>query len=582
MSLRGIMSTMTCIFLIGLSGSGKSTVGRILAQLLNKPFLDTDALIEEACGQPIPAIFEHHGEDYFRACESRVLARATQTAAGAIIATGAGIVMRTDNRALMAGQGQRIYLQVEPTTALQRQNAQQTTTQTDVETPEVRPLLAGPDPLANLHALLTARSACYEEADFSFSTQGKSPQRIAQEIIAALIGSGKLVDDPGLLRTQDHQDEVSPIIRHVHVGDPHATSGGYDTVVDWGGLGRLAHYLLQLHLPARVFLITDSNIRHLYTPAIIHSLSRAGYAPHVYTLPAGEDSKSQSQLSAIYDWLIEQHTERGEAIVALGGGVVGDLAGYAAATYLRGVPLVQVPTSLLAQVDAAIGGKTGINHPRGKNLVGAFYHPKLVLVDPATLLTLPTRERTEGWAEVVKYGIILDTTLFAQLEAYADTLRDFSHPPAALLCQIVARCIALKAAIVEEDEREQGRRAILNYGHSVAHALENVAGYGELLHGEAVSLGMVVAATIAQRAGMFPKTALERQNRLLQALGLPTSYAGHAQAQDILAALQLDKKVANKQVQWVMPKDLGNIVVTPMPDALVQNVITAFFTEKRP
>src|SRR5712692_1058604 len=258
---------MTCIFLTGLSGSGKTTVGHILAQRLNKPFLDTDALIEEACGQPIPAIFVHHGEDYFRACESRVLARATQTAGGAIIATGAGIVMRTDNRALMAGQGQRIYLQVEPATALQRLNAQQTTTQADVETPEVRPLLAGPDPLANLHALLAARSACYEEADFSFSTQGKSPQRIAQEIIAALIGSGKL-------------DEVSPIIRHVHVGDPHATSGGYDTVVDWGGLGRLAHYLLQLHLPARVFLITDSNIRHLYTQAIIHSLSRAGYATH--------------------------------------------------------------------------------------------------------------------------------------------------------------------------------------------------------------------------------------------------------------------------------------------------------------
>ncbi len=575
------MSTMTCIFLIGLSGSGKSTVGRILAQLLNKPFLDTDALIEEACGQPIPAIFEHHGEDYFRACESRVLARATQTAAGAIIATGAGIVMRTDNRALMAGQGQRIYLQVEPATALQRLNAQQTTTQADVETPEVRPLLAGPDPLANLHALLAARSACYEEAEISFSTQGKSPQRIAQEIIAALIGSGKLVDDPGLLRTQDHQDEVSPIIRHVHVGDPHATSGGYDTVVDWGGLGRLAHYLLQLHLPARVFLITDSNIRHLYTPAIIHSLSRAGYAPHVYTLPAGEASKSQSQLSAIYDWLIEQHTERGEAIVALGGGVVGDLAGYAAATYLRGVPLVQVPTSLLAQVDAAIGGKTGINHPRGKNLIGAFYQPRLVLADPATLLTLPVRERTEGWAEVVKYGIILDAELFAQLEAHAHTLRDFAHPQARLLCQLIARCIALKVSIIEEDEREQGRRAILNYGHTVGHALENVAGYGEWLHGEAVSLGMMLAATMAQQAGMFADADVARQGKLLDALGLPVAYKGTVRPQDILAAMQLDKKVAGKQVRWIMPQRIGEVIVTAMPDDLVLRVVTAFFTGKR-
>ena len=201
--------------------------------------------------------------------------------------------------------------------------------------------------------------------------------------------------------------------------------------------------------------------------------------------------------------MLEQRAERKEAIIALGGGVVGDLVGYVAATYLRGVPLIQVPTSLLAQVDAAIGGKTGINHPRGKNLIGAFYHPQLVLVDPSLLLTLPTRERTEGWAEVVKCGIILDAELFAQLEVHAESLRTFTHPPVTLLCQIIARCIDLKVMIIEEDEREQGRRAILNYGHTVAHALENVAGYGEWLHGEAVSLGMVAAALLAHEADMF-------------------------------------------------------------------------------
>jgi 3-dehydroquinate synthetase len=235
---------------------------------------------------------------------------------------------------------------------------------------------------------------------------------------------------------------------------------------------------------------------------------------------------------------------------------------------------------LLAQVDAAIGGKTGINHARGKNLIGAFYQPRLVLADPATLLTLPVRERTEGWAEVVKYGIILDTKLFAQLETYADTLRDFSHPPATLLCQIIARCIDLKAAVIEEDEREQGRRAILNYGHTVAHALENVTDYATFLHGEAVALGMVVAGTIAQQAGMFAKSGLTRQNKLLQALGLPIAYDGPVQAQDILAAMQLDKKVANKQVRWVMPQRLGKVVVTPMPDELVYKVLISFFAEK--
>ncbi len=554
---------MTCIFLTGLSGSGKSNVGRILAQRLNKLFLDTDVLIEEECGERIAAIFEHHGEDYFRACESRVLAQAAQTAGGAIIATGGGIVMRAENRALMDEQGQRIYLQVEPATALERMKAQQTAALAHGETPEVRPLLAGPDPLASLNALLTARSAWYEGAELRFSMQDKSAEHVAQEIIAVLIGSGKL-------------DEVPPIIRHVHVGE------GHDTIVDWGGLGRLAQYLSQLNLPARVFLISDSNIRNLYTPAIVQSLSRAGFEPQVYTIPAGEASKSQSQLSAIYDWLIEHHAERRETIMALGGGVVGDLTGYAAATYLRGVPLVQVPTSLLAQVDAAIGGKTGINHPRGKNLIGAFYQPRLVLADPATLLTLPVRERTEGWAEVVKYGIILDAELFAQLEAHVETLRDFAHPPAALLCQLIARCIALKVSIIEEDEREQGRRAILNYGHTMGHALENVAGYGELLHGEAVSLGMMLAATIAQQAGMFADADVARQGQLLRALGLPVLYKGTVRPQDILAAMQVDKKVASKQVRWIMPQRIGEVIATAMPDDLVRRIVTAFFTEKMP
>src|SRR6266702_7493470 len=302
---------------------------------------------------------------------------------------------------------------------------------------------------------------------------------LRKKVTAMLITSGELGD-------------ISPTVCHIQAG------GGYDAIVDWGGLGRLGSYLKALNLPARLFLITDNHIDALYSARLTQVLSASGFEPQLYIVPAGEASKSQQQLSAIYDWLVVQHAERREAIIALGGGVVGDMAGYAAATYLRGVPLVQVPTSLLAQVDAAIGGKTGINHTRGKNLIGAFYQPRLVLADPATLLTLPVRERTEGWAEVVKYGIILDTELFTQLEVHADILREFSHPPAALLCQIVARCIDAKASVIEQDEREQGRRVILNYGHTVAHALENVTGYGKWLHGEAVSLGMVVAAALAQ------------------------------------------------------------------------------------
>jgi 3-dehydroquinate synthase len=549
---------MQHIFLIGLSGSGKTTVGRLLAQRLNKPLLDVDALIEKEYGECISAIFARHGEEYFRSLESKILAQAAQETENAIIVTGGGIVVKPENRLLMAEQGIRIFLQVEPHIALERLLTQYKIEQSQGRMPELRPLLSGPDPLATLQGLLNARLPWYREAELTCSTLGKSAEQVALEIIAMLTSSGKLTGS-------------SPIVRRVQVGE------GYDTAVDWGGIGRLADYLKQLHLPARIFLITDSNLYDLYATKIAHNLSSAGFEPAIYSVPAGEASKSQQQVNAIYDWLIEHHAERREALIALGGGVVGDLVGYVAATYLRGVPFVQVPTSLLAQVDAAIGGKTGINHPKGKNLIGAFYHPRLVLADPSTLLTLPARSRTEGWAEIVKYGIILDADLFALLEAHADALRDFAQPPIDLLCQIIARSIDLKATVIEGDEREQNRRAILNYGHTVGHALENVSGYGEWLHGEAVSLGMVVAATIAQEAGMFAAADVARQNQLLAALGLPVVYHGSVCVQDILKTIQLDKKVVGKQVRWVMPTRIGEVVVTPMPADLVERVITLFF-----
>src|SRR5436305_4233770 len=245
-----------------------------------------------------------------------------------------------------------------------------------------------------------------------------------------------------MLTNSDREETIVPIVRHVHVGT------GYDAVVDWGGLERLAVYLQQLKLPSRIFIITDSHLRDIYATLVMQNLTKAGFEPFIYAVPAGEASKSQEQVTAIYDWLIDHRAERREALVALGGGVIGDLVGYVSATYLRGVPLVQVPTSLLAQVDAAIGGKTGINHPKGKNLVGAFYHPRLVLADPALLFTLPERSRTEGWAEVVKYGIILDAELFVWLESHADELRAFTRSSGTLLCRIIARCIDLKVMVI--------------------------------------------------------------------------------------------------------------------------------------
>ncbi len=549
---------MRHVFLVGLSGSGKSTVGRILAQRLGRSLLDLDALIENEYGARIPTIIDRHGEEYFRALESDILARTAQQTAPAIIATGGGIVIRPENRVLMTELGVRIFMQIEPQRALERLQAQHMREIALGLTPELRPMISGPDPLAKLQALLTIREVWYKEAELTCATSGKSAEQVAQEIIV-------------MLTNFEDQDTISPIIRHVDIG------AGYDTIVDWGSIKRVAQYLTNLQLPPRVFLITDSNIHAIYAEAMTQDLQTTGFEPHIYIIPSGEASKSQQQVNDLYDWLLENRAERREAIIALGGGVVGDLVGFVAATYLRGVPFIQVPTSLLAQVDAAIGGKTGINHPRGKNLIGAFYHPRLVLADPSTLLTLPERSRTEGWAEVVKYGIILDAELFDLLETYASTLRIFSPPPAALLCQIIARCIDLKVSVIEEDEREQGRRAILNYGHTVGHALENASGYGEWLHGEAVSLGMVVAASIAQEAGMFAASNVARQNQLLTTLGLPVEYSGLVRTRDILSSMQLDKKVVGKRVRWIMPTSIGEVVVTPMPDDLIVRVISSFF-----
>jgi 3-dehydroquinate synthase len=562
---------MQHIFLTGLSGSGKSTAGRLLAQRMGRPLFDIDELIERECGERISTIFARHGEEYFRDLESRILARVVQQTEYAIIVTGGGIVVRAANRQLMAAHGVRVHMHVEPRVSLERLLAQFAREEQQGKHPELRPLLAGPDPLAALRTMLAMRETWYQEAEYVCATSGRAVEDVVQEIIDMIEPTHNESEHVSQSETSAGSEQYAPLIRHVNVGS------GYDVIVEWGGLKRLADYLKRLSLPARIFLITDSNIHDLYVPLLVAHLRAAQFDPQVYCIPAGEASKSLEQLSVIYDWLVDQHAERREAIVALGGGVVGDLAGFVAATYLRGVPLIQIPTSLLAQVDSAIGGKTGINHTRGKNLIGAFYHPRLVLADPSVLLSLPTRSRTEGWAEIVKYGIILDAELFALLEAHADELRTFSQAPQALVCQIIARCIALKAMIIEEDEREQGRRAILNYGHTIAHALENASGYGEWLHGEAVSLGMVVAARLAQEAGLFKSEDAARQNAVLAALGLPTTYHGALRARDILPAIQLDKKVVGKRVRWIMPERIGQVKVTTLPDDLVASVVAAFF-----
>jgi 3-dehydroquinate synthase len=305
----------------------------------------------------------------------------------------------------------------------------------------------------------------------------------------------------------------------------------------------------------RAAIVTDSRVGPLYAARLAATLRAADYSVVEIQIPEGEPHKNLAWLALTYDRLIEGQIERSSPVLALGGGVVGDLAGFAAATYLRGVPLVQVPTTLLAQVDAAIGGKTAVNHAAGKNLIGAFHQPRLVAADVDTLKTLARREYVAGLAEVVKYGAILDPELFDEIEKSTAAL--LRQQPEPLLVRIVGRCCRLKAMVVEEDEREGDYRAILNFGHTIGHAVETLTDYRRFLHGEAVSIGMVCAARLSRRLGLLPEDAERRLVRLLRSLRLPIEVPGDLTVEQIAIAVEVDKKAAGGKIKFVCLEALG-------------------------
>lgn len=319
------------------------------------------------------------------------------------------------------------------------------------------------------------------------------------------------------------------------------------------------------------FIISDSNVAPIYLGRVSRILQEMGVRVDRFVIPAGEDSKSLQWAERIWNGMLDVRTDRRSLVVALGGGVVGDLAGFVAATFARGIRLFQIPTSLLAQVDSSVGGKVGINLPKAKNMVGAFHQPCAVLIDVSTLKTLPQREYLSGLAEVVKYGVILDAQFFSYLEEHVDGL--LTQAPD-VLSFVVKTCCQLKASVVEQDERElTGLRAILNYGHTFAHAIEALTGYGRFLHGEAVSIGMVLAGRLAVRLGMFPEELAHRQESLLSSLHLPVHIRG-LEAKEMLECMMLDKKVQHGFLRFVLPQTIGRVVtVENVPFQQVEAVI---------
>ncbi|MBP0017593.1 MAG: 3-dehydroquinate synthase [Cyanobacteria bacterium SBLK] len=347
----------------------------------------------------------------------------------------------------------------------------------------------------------------------------------------------------------------------------------YDITIAPDSLDAIGEQLQPLNLGQKVLLVSNPSIFKHYGERVQKSLESAGFAVATHLIPPGERYKTLKSIQKVYDTALQNRLERSSTFIALGGGVIGDMTGFAASSWLRGVNFVQVPTSLLAMVDAAIGGKTGVNHPEGKNLIGAFYQPKLVEIDPLVLKTLHPREFRAGMAEVIKYGIIWDADLFDRLEAAA-RLNSYHFINKELLEIILQRSCQAKAEVVSKDEKEAGLRAILNYGHTIGHAVESLTGYRQINHGEAVGIGMVAAGEIALQLGMWSDRDAERQNALIEKTGLPTKIPADLEVEAILETLKSDKKVKDGKVRFILPDRIGSVSISDrVGEAVVRTAI---------
>jgi len=526
------------LVLIGFSGSGKSTVAQLVGQQLDWNVVDTDAEIEAAAGLTVAQLFVEHGETHFRSHERETLV-ASLGRDRVVIATGGGSVV---DPALWSAESLRaeatlvVALDVLPETSLVRLTRQHAESGAAVE----RPLLAGPEPLRTASTLKESRQAVYDRADVTLVVDEVPAAAVANEI-AALINGDHATTKPVRLS---------------------APSGSSSITIAPGALLQLGEHVRQRWPDARrAWVLTDDRVGPLHASHVQDALADSGLDPRLLTLPHGESTKSLRGAALVYDWLLGGGVERGDLVVALGGGVIGDLAGFIAATCLRGIGLAQIPTSLLAMVDSSVGGKTGINHDAGKNLIGSFYQPPVVVIDPLLLKTLPPRELTTGWAEIIKHAQIQPSTpggeradLWRFLQRNAERLLGRDEPA---LSYLIRRNVTLKAAVVEADERESGLRAYLNFGHTIGHAIE-AAGY-RYLHGEAVAVGMRAAALIGQGSGTCGPDDVQRLEAMLMRYGLPLTAS--ADPEKIWQLIGSDKKRVRGRQRWVLPQSGGGVTV---------------------
>lgn len=547
------------IFLVGLPGSGKTTAGQALALRLGWAFEDSDREIERGAGRTIPEIFASDGEGAFREMEAAALGRLAEREP-IVVATGGGAPTFQASRDVLA-RGFCVWLSVSPEEAARRVDADTQGTQ--------RPLLAG-GTLSRMTSLLEARADVYRAADAAVDVDELSPEAVAAEV--AMLWDEYSRQHQLDREVRDDESELPPQLQAAAV--VRTLTATYPVIVADGAFDSLGDACRDAGLKGRAFVVSDTAVGPLFAERAAASLRRAEYRIETTMIPAGEEAKTLATVSLVYDFLLEHRVERSDFVVCVGGGVVTDLAGFAAATCLRGIDFVHVPTSLLAMADAAIGGKTGVDHPRGKNMIGAFAQPRTVVIDPLLLRSLPERHLRNGWAELIKHGLILDERLVRDLEF------ESRNGPPMMSAELIARSVAIKAEVVSDDEREAGRRTLLNYGHTIGHAIEAVTGYSEYLHGEAISVGMRAAGIISHELGLLSADDLARQQQLLRAFGLPDSAPGIS-VEAVLDATLSDKKVRGGSVRWVLLEGIGNAVTRDgVPDEVVRRAVEAVLSRR--
>lgn len=509
---------MSHIFLYGPAGTGKSTIGKTLTHSLNLSFVDLDHVIETNAGMSIAQIMEQQGEKLFRDMETaalnEIVGRAFSVTNSKVIALGGGALLRDENRMFAEIHGTVILLIAELTTLLERLENDS----------GKRPLLAG-NVQEKLTSLLEQRKAHYSSFEIQLAVDGRTPEQSALEIQRKL---GRF---------------------HLRA------MGEYDVIV--GELGQIGSLLSERGLQNPI-VVTDENVAKFHAESVMASLRKVGFTPELITVPAGESYKNLGTIQKLWHAFLEHGLDRQSTVIALGGGVIGDMAGFAASTYMRGIDWVCVPTSLLSMVDASLGGKTGIDLPEGKNMIGSFYPPKLVLADPHVLRTLPEPEFISGLAEVVKHGIISDPELFNLCARGPDCVKDN-------LEQIVRQAMAVKVKVIEEDPYEKGFRAALNLGHTVGHAVELVSKF-QLRHGEAVAIGMVAEAKLAERLMVAGQGLSDNIRTVLSALGLPVEIPIEYPREEISFAMKVDKKKNAKAIRFALPAEIGKVELVDVSD----------------